>query len=178
MTQTTPNPKPETERRSYFRVHTQLPMRHRRITSEEAEGYENQFATAQYGGHESLELPLARALRRIENKIDRILLALYPDDEPPLRAEALQPVDLSAGGLRVTAESGLEVGDQLLVEMLVPGAGEDPVQAVARVVRSEPSEQGNEIALEFTAIDENHRDSLLCFTQGVQRRAARGKRGA
>ena len=68
-------------------------------------------------------------------------------------------LDLSPSGVRLQVETGIEKGDLLEIEI---GAGEEFVQAEARVVHIELVEGGLfEAGAEFTSLSEEDRSVLL-----------------
>lgn len=150
-------------RRRAFRVAARLPIRHRRLSAEQWAAEERSWRMP-----EPSALPrdpaLAAWLQRIEAKLDG-LLAADGSAEPPLGAEDVHDVDLSSVGVRLAAAEGLDAGDAVLVECLVPGRVPRPVRALARVVRAED----DRVSLSFERIREADRDALVRFTQDVQR---------
>ncbi len=83
-------------------------------------------------------------------------------------AVELETVDLSIGGLSCTAPMSLPVMTKLALSLSLPddgGTGEQLIEGEAVVVRSEPSsspeESGYRIALFFSRMEENHRQTLV-----------------
>ena len=72
-------------------------------------------------------------------------------------------IDLSRSGVRFKVSTGLEEGDLLELEI---GAGEELVQAEARVVHVELAEGGRlDIGAEFTSLSRQDRAVLLSLLE-------------
>lgn len=165
------------QKRSYFRVETEIPLRHRRISRKEAEIFERELAVGAAGP--SVEPALAAWFERIERKLDRILAHLEPDADVPVGESDRRPVVLSGSGARYEWSEPVEVGESLLVEMLVPGTPPLRIRSVAEVVRRiqppDPKKPAS-IAVAFRVIRASDQDAIVRYTYDVQR-AARGASG-
>lgn len=165
------------QQRSYFRIETEIPLRQRRISRKEAEIFERELAVG--GGGPAVDPALGAWFERIERKLDRILAHLEPDADVPVGESDRRPVVLSGSGARYECSDPVQVGDTLLVEMLVPGTPPLRVRTVAEVVRrvdTPDSKKAASIAVAFRVIRASDQDAIVRYTYDVQR-AARGASG-
>ncbi len=170
-----PAPRPQgTERRAYYRIETCLPIRVLRGDPSACERLRREIeASVRETTLAAVDAPLEARLARIEEKLDR-LLAQVGGGEPPLGREDLASVRLSGSGLACRVSGRPRPGEEVVVEMLLPGGAPEPVRAVARVVSAEPAaEGGSRAALAFTAIDELDREAIVRYVSAVQRRERR-----
>lgn len=155
------------ERRRYFRVLARLPIRHRPLEPGEFESLKRDIETPR-PDPEALEPALGAYLTRIEEKIEQILGLVGGGG-----ADLAQPVDveISGGGLRFAAKLPEEQqGDDVLIELTLPGSPPRPVRAIGRVVgRSNDRDGSDEIAVSFRVIDERDREAIIRFAHEVER---------
>ncbi len=161
---------PTSSRRRAFRVEARLPIRHRRLSPEEADCRARELAASPSPTPWTGDPALAERLDRIERKVDRLLAQLGIAEARPLSEEDLQDVDLSSTGVRLRSFEPIEPGDDVWVECLVPGDSVRHVRALARAVRTDEAEgSACSAALEFRVLADRDRDALVRFTQDVQR---------
>ena len=95
--------------------------------------------------------------------------------EEPWRSVAT--VDLSAGGISLQSESLFDIGDELEIELQLPGVLEELVLR-GRVVRSKPGTSGVvDVAVEFMDVmpdQQAHIDQLVQFLKKGQRPGSSG----
>ena len=164
--------------RAYFRVETCVPLRIHRGDPAACERLRREIdASVREPTLSALEAPLEARLARIEEKLDRVLAHLG-GGQPPLGRADLRPVRLSGSGLACGVAGGARPGEEVVVEMLLPGGAPEPVRAVARVVSAEPQGDGtSRVALAFTAIDELDREAIVRYVSAAQRRERRREAG-
>ena len=166
-------------RRAYFRVSTALPVRITRVPAGQEEALALRIRTGPAAARPLAEGPLADQLRRIEGKLDRVLVALGLERECPVGEADRRPLVLSGAGLSLAGEERFAVGEPVQVELL-PGDGTPlPVLALARIVRADAGGSGQQpIALTFAAIHESDRDRLVQHVYAVERGRLRDGRTA
>ena len=159
------------DQRAYYRVQARLPVRHRELEPGEFDALKREIEAPRPPRPE-VDPALASWLARVEKKLDR-LIALADENAPrPLSEGELSNVEISGSGLRVAGKEEVDVGENLLVELQLPGNAERRVRAIARVIRQiEPREPGaeRELALAFRVIHEDDREAIVRFSNDVQR---------
>lgn len=169
------------ERRSFFRVRTRIPVRHRLLTEGEAQAFLSELASKRADRFVPMDPVIAARLDRLEQKLDLVLAALRREVERPLGPEDQQTITLSGSGLELETSDSLSIGEELLVEMRVPGSPARIVRALGRVViESARSNAGKgRVALAFDAIDEHDREAIVRHVFDVERmeRARRAASG-
>ena len=155
------------ERRRYFRVLARLPVRHRPLEPGEFASLKRDIETPR-PDPESLEPALASWLVRIEEKLEQVLGLLGDAGAAP--AEPVD-VEISGGGLRFGAKLPDEQeGDDVLVELTLPGSPPRPIRAIGRVVARTNEDSGHdEVAVSFRVIDERDREAIIRFAHEVER---------
>ena len=164
------------EQRNYFRVRCRLPIRTRKVRSEEQDGLEREILQRENStGLNELDPEIAAWLDRIETKLDRILLQIGVVDEP-LRPSDVADVVISGSGLRFVGDRSHEPDDVLLLEFELPGTPAHPVRCLASVVAHEVVEDGgHDLALSFSVINERDREAIVRFTLDVERGKLRSR---
>jgi len=83
-------------------------------------------------------------------------------------------VNISGGGLRFFSNDTFNVGDKLLVKTFLPTYSH-VIRIKCEVVRSIPIENGYEIAVKFTDMDEGTRDKIIRYIFAKQRKTLNKK---
>jgi c-di-GMP-binding flagellar brake protein YcgR len=84
---------------------------------------------------------------------------------------------ISGSGLLIPTSEPVAVGEEVLVELCLPGGHAESVRALARVVGMRGAPGGGEakaVALAFSLIDELDRAAIVRFTHEVQRALSNG----
>lgn len=165
------------DRRSYYRVRVSIPLRHRRVRSDELEALRSEIRTPRQDA-DSLEPDLALRLKRLEHKLDLVLSYLDERIPAPLGLHDLRLVELSGAGMRFAAKDVAEEGEYEFLEFQLPGDPSGSLRALGRVVRSfEPEVPGDvpEVAVAFETIDEDDREAVVRFSNEVQRHELRAR---
>jgi hypothetical protein len=163
--------------REWARIDTHLAVRFKKIGSDEHAAFEERVIGGDIGQDE-LPLALVAYLRNIEYKLDLVLSKLDPSFEAPLDPRAQSAVVVSAGGIHIAgASADVKVGDEVWVEMLLPGDAPRTVHALGHVSRIVTSTQDGipGIAIEYDSIDEGDRDAIVRLVNRLQL-AAGGRR--
>lgn len=176
-------------RRAYYRVSSVLPLRVRPLAPEAVESaiYDlslpDPLARSSEPEAEGSSALLAR-LRRIEEKLDRLLGSAGIDAPQPLSGRDRKRVTFSGAGLSVDVDFEFRRGDVFRVELLLPAVyparivravGEAVWDACDAEARAE-SGFGHRLALAFLHIETPERDALVAFSYDLQRRALRARR--
>ncbi len=169
----TPRPA-HAERRAYYRIETCLPLRVLRGDPAGCERLRREIeSSVREPDLAAVDAPLEARLARIEEKLDRVLAHLG-GGEPPLGRDDLTAMRLSGAGLACRVRGRPRPGEEVVLEMLLPGGAPEPVRAVGRVVSSEPAgPDASEVAFAFAAIDELDRDAIVRYVSAAQRRERR-----
>jgi hypothetical protein len=163
---------PKTPQREYARIETHLAVRFRRARPEESTAFQERVVGADVG-QDDLPLALVTYLRNIEYKLDLVLSCLDARFEAPLDPKELRVVVLSAGGIHIATDpAGASEGDDVRVEILLPGDAPRAIQALGRVTRI--TDTG--IAIEYRLIDEGDRDAIVRLVNRLQLAAGRRPR--
>lgn len=174
MSAETSNP----SQREFARVETRIAVRFRRAAPEEITAFRERVVGADVG-EDDLPLALVGYLRNIEYKLDLVLSRLDARFEAPLDPGELRVAVLSAGGIRVTADpEGVCVGDEVRVEMLLPGDAPRTIQAMGQVTRITGEGAGAGVAIEYRSIDEGDRDAIVRLVNRLQLASGRRPRDA
>src|SRR5690606_33204499 len=157
--------------RAYYRVETHLALRLRRATPSDVIVFEQRLAGDAAGGEGTAEAAVPLWARQLEFKLDRVLALLDPSLPRPLDPQALQRLVISGSGMRLECEDpDLSAGDEVLVEMLLPGEA-TPVSAIGEVVARDPrTREGrhDEVSVRFRLIDERDRDAIVRHVYRVE----------
>lgn len=168
---------PASPERAYARVVTRIAVRFHRASENEVVACEETVVARETGADE-LPAALVSHLRNIEHKLQLVLSLLDRRYAPPLDpVHDQRNVILSAGGLLIEAPHGdLAVGDQVALELLLPGESPRSVHAIAVVTRlvaeSDPSDGLRGVATEYVLIDESDRDAIVRLVNRLQLAAA------
>jgi hypothetical protein len=174
MSAETSNP----SQREFARVETRIAVRFRRAEPEEITAFRERVVGADVG-EDDLPLALVAYLRNIEYKLDLVLSRLDARFEAPLDPGELRVAVLSAGGILVTADpAGTQVGDQVRVEMLLPGDAPRTIQAMGQVTRVSGEGANAGVAIEYRSIDEGDRDAIVRLVNRLQLASGRRPRDA
>ncbi|MBK7947294.1 MAG: hypothetical protein IPK00_00715 [Deltaproteobacteria bacterium] len=171
-------------RRAYYRVSAWVPTRLRRLAPSEvaASIYDlslpERLAPAVADGADDSSALMAR-LRRIEDKLDRLLGAASLEAPRPLSGRDRLPIVFSGAGLALEVDFEFRRGDAFRVEMLLPTPAPRIVRAVAEAVADAvgtPGTQGpHRLALAFRHIEAADRDALVAYSYDIQRLELRAK---
>ncbi len=166
------------ERRQHFRVQTRLRFSERLVHRHERPVLEEQILGRPSDGPSALAPELAAWLERIERKLDVVLQVVAP--ESSLTEQPLEPRDLSLSGSGVAFESDLDldVGDELWLEIELPGPPSYRVCCLATVVSIGDPCPDWRVAACFRAIREEDRDRIISHTLAVERESLRARRSA
>jgi hypothetical protein len=158
--------------RSYYRVETVLPVRIRRATLADVAAVEQRLAA---GADDVAPESAAPAwAQQLDHKLDRVLALLDPSLPRPLDPHDLRRVVISGSGMRLASETAdLAPGDDVLVELLLPGESGGPVVAIAEVVGRYPASGpggagADEVSLHFRLLDERDRDAIVRLVHRVE----------
>lgn len=81
-------------------------------------------------------------------------------------------VNISGGGLRFIARDKFEVGDRLVLKTFLPTYAH-VIKLKCEVVRSVPAQDGFEVAVKYTEIDDTTRDKIIKYIFARQRQMLR-----
>lgn len=163
-----------TGRRGYFRVDDVFPVLCRTVDSCTPAHSRlfpggGAFGEACEGPDESVSPRLWRLLNEIDAKLGLILEHLRLDGEGLITAPAV-PVNVSASGLRLRLAQPVKVGDLMEIKMLLPLSPAAGLLVHGSVVRVDAGEGGTqEVALQFTGLDNEAQDVLIRYTLNRQR---------
>ena len=78
---------------------------------------------------------------------------------------------ISGAGMRFPSKESREVGEDVLVEFLLPHPTRRLVRAIARVVRltGGGGDEGTDLCLAFRTIDAADREAIVRFSHAIQR---------
>lgn len=176
----------ERGRRAYYRVSARLPIRITPLAPDEVDAavfdlsMPDPLCQSIAEGEE--DTPLMVRLRRIEEKLDRLLGAAAVDVPRPLGGRDQRPLVFSGSGLALDVDFAFAAGDHFQVEILLPPPHGQIVRAVARAVggSSEDTRDGrgagsSTLALSLLYMDDEERDALVAYSYDLQRFALRTK---
>lgn len=158
--------------REFFRVRASMAIRCRKLDAFDLETVRREIRPHGEEDGSPHDARIYAWLERIERKVDLLLAAATGKTRGPEAPVAPQDVVLSGGGVRLQTEEPVEIGDEVLVEMPVPGARTEFIRALARVVAVErpvPPHIPRTAALCFSEIDEQDREAIVRFTRDVER---------
>lgn len=158
--------------RAYYRVETRLAARLRRATLADVARFEQRLAGGDAGGDAAPDSGAPAWARQLEFKLDRVLALLDPALPRPLDPHALRRLVISGSGLRMECEDGeLAPGDDVLVELLLPGEPGGPLTAIAELMARYPRARDGaheEVSVRFRLIDERDRDAIVRLVYRVE----------
>lgn len=184
--QTEPDPRARTPRRTYYRVQAWVPVRITPLAVEEVDAAVYDLATPDplavpFSLEGSERSALLARLRRIEEKLDLLLGAASIDAPRPLSGRDRRFIVFSGGGLSLEVDFDFSAGDFWRVELLLPAPYSRVVRAVAEaVVDSSVRSTGTatrRLALAFRHIQPPERDAVVAYSYDLQRVALRAKSG-
>jgi hypothetical protein len=107
-------------------------------------------------------------LKSVEAKLEMVLEELDIKRGEILRA-ANREVNVSASGIRFRISDELTVGETIEVKMLLPSKPPVGVLTAGKVVRADEVEEGYEVALDFSEMEDEVRDEIIRYALGRQR---------
>ncbi len=175
------------ERRKYFRVDDILPVVVRVVTEDRSRVKAKICSGFASGGgiHQSHDevlddrIPpkLWDMLVDIQAKLNLVLEKLCQQSEGLTRAES-KPVSLSAAGIGILTRDTFTVGQFVEVQMLLTMHAPVWIQVYGEVTRVSAAQDGeNEVAIGFTDMDDDIRDTINYYTLKRQREIIRRQRG-
>jgi hypothetical protein len=160
------------DKRSYFRVHTRVPVRARPVRPEEVERLEAEIRCREAPAAPPVDPHLAEWLDRIEAKLDRLLTHAGLGEKAQLGPEEEQEVLLSGSGMKFRSTNPYSPGTVLLVEFELPTTPRHRVRTLACVIDQEPSRDEPPdfpVVVAFHTIHEIDRDAVVGHTLAVER---------
>lgn len=158
--------------RAYYRVETHLAGRLRRATLSDVARFEQRLAGGDANGDATANPDVPAWARQLEFKLDRVLALLDPALPRPLDPQALRRVVISGSGMRMECEDAdLAPGDDVLVELLLPGEPAGPVTAIGELMARYPRARDgahDEVSVRFRLIDERDRDAIVRLVYRVE----------
>ena len=166
-------------RREFFRVQRDLPVRHRVLTATQAEAFSAQFSASAPAAATPMEKMLERLLA-VEEKLEKILAHLDVDSEPPLSVDDTKALSISASGLSYVCTDEIEAGTPLLVEFRLPEVPPRQIRCVSEVVHCIPDKESGRrrIALRYVSIRQEDQDAIVRYALHVEREQRREERQA
>ncbi len=172
-------------RRAYYRVSAVLPIRVTRLREEDVEKAVLELTLpaslpeTPASLEEEEDSPLARRLRRIEEKLDRLLMQQEGEGPAPLGSEDCERIVFSGSGLSMPIDEPFERGEAFSVELLLPGSRARVVRGVGRAVSDAqlPADGVARfvLALSLDHMTEEDRDALVAHSYDLQRLALRSR---
>ncbi len=159
-------------RRDYFRIRARLPVRYRSLLPGERETFLANLASEEPVPLSALPPGLVQWLDRLEKKLDCILSCIDARASVPLTERDRCDITLSGSGIAVARDEEEQIGEEFLIEVLLPGIPARRVLAVGKVVdnlKAEELAEGVFVAFTFVEIDEKDRDAIIAYVQDVQR---------
>ena len=159
------------ERRAYFRVTTQLPVRVRKLEPSVVPALAMAISAMVDTDQEVADPALAARLDAIERKLDLLLAIIDPDQPRPLGVEDTCKLSLSGAGLGLRVDEPFSAHDDVLVEILLPDSPPRSVRALSRPIIEDGAAGGRPgaIAFAFHLISDADRDAIVRFSYDVQR---------
>lgn len=170
-------------RRAYHRIEAWVPVRLSRLAPESVDAAVFDLALPDpLAAPFTLEGPersaLLARLRRIEDKLDRLLTAASIDVPRPLSGRDRRCIVFSGGGLSLEVDFDFARGEAFRVELLLPAPYSRVVRGVAEAVQDSPPSAGatsRRLALAFRHILPAERDAVVGYSYDLQRVALREK---
>jgi hypothetical protein len=160
--------KDPSEKREYFRVHTQLRVGMRSVARGELDAVAAGIVHREPSPPARIDPELAQWIGRIEHKLDVILTRLGAANEAGILPGATESVVLSGGGLLLPSNGKSFPHDtKLLIEFTLPETPMRRIRAICSVVRETNDDDG--IPLVFSCINESDRDAVIRHCLAVQR---------
>lgn len=113
----------------------------------------------------------------IDSKINRVLFLLERESEQKLFSAPYKNINISASGLRFTANSSFDIGSIIAFRILLPLTIETPINVLGQVMSSvEKDENGSyEISVRFVNLSPRNTDIITKYVFKRQRELLRGK---
>lgn len=184
---------PGAEQREYVRVEDSIPIGLERIRLGEEDAIRARFITpppgvlAEHAGGEEeggrgemedINPALIRRLKTIEDKLDMIL-AHFELEQEGMAAFPTRHVSLSGAGVKLFSGDRFEVGDHVLVKLVLPLAAPVGLETAGCVawVKEHPDRASDrwETAIRFDGITEDVRDAIIHYTFQRQREMLRSR---
>jgi hypothetical protein len=116
-------------------------------------------------------------MNRIEDKLDRILQKLDPENSNEEMTCYGLAQNVSGAGINLILEEAFEEGQLVLITLSVPGFSIGFLQAYGEVVRVLPMHSNEresfETSIKFIIISEEEREKLISYAFRIQRQAIR-----
>lgn len=159
------------DQRAFLRVPAQLVATLRKLDSFDLESVRRELMSLRDGGGPRTDPRVLVWLERLERKLDLVLAHVT---NKPQRATSSEPreVVISGSGMLLPTSEPVAVGEEVLIELAIPGGDAERVRALAQVVgvRGRPGVDGAAaVALAFRLIGEPDRAAIVRFTHEVQR---------
>ena len=126
---------------------------------------------------DSLSGPVLQWLIHIDEKLNRILQKLEPDEQDQESVCIGEAKNISGVGLNLLLDKPMEIGQKIRISFPLPGFTTSPFYAYGEVVRVTPKDAEGEkifeIAVKFIIIDEMEREKLIAYAFSEQRRVIR-----
>lgn len=180
----------EKNRRKFFRVKTLFPATWRILTQDEndliekGEGHRLLHTTDLPNPIDELidraspgseEEQLYNSLQFLNKKLDFIIDQIVSSSQDNL-PEKNDVVEISASGLKFTAQKSLQIDDHLKMDVIMPGTFHYVIEFIARVVRIEEKDHGFSVAAQIVEIDESAQDAIIQVVFQKQRKDIREQR--
>ncbi len=184
---------PGAEQREYVRVEDSIPIGVERVRPGEEDSIRSRFITpppgvlAEHaagdeegvrGEMEDLNPALIRRLKTIEDKLDMIL-AHFELEQEGMAAFPTRHVSLSGAGVKLFSGERFDVGDRVLVKLVLPLAVPVGLETPGCVawVKEHPDRESDrfETAIRFDGITEDVRDAIIHYTFQRQREMLRSR---
>ena len=163
------------EKRDYFRVETQLPLRARLVCGAERPHLEREILASDPKESNEFDPQLAAWLDRLESKLDRVL-KLLGEDGADLRPTETHDVVISGSGIGLAMTGDVESEACVLLDFELPGPPAHRVRCLGTVVRADARPDGSsEVAAAYIAIREEDREAIIRHTLDVERFALRSR---
>ena len=125
---------------------------------------------------------LAEFLIQLDEKMDRIMAQLNPEGRAdPNQVKVKETIDISGSGMRMVMNGKVDVGQQMLISMRMPGFPMGLFRAYGEVVRVEPCSNTShakgtcQVGIRFVDVSEDKRERLIAYTFQQQRKKIRGE---
>ncbi|MCP3983628.1 MAG: hypothetical protein GY723_04525 [bacterium] len=157
------------DKRSYYRVHTFLPVRCRRIADSELEGLSTDIMVREASEVSKVDPGLAEWLDRIEGKLDLLLERFETEADVWTTAQGALEVTISGSGIQLPVCEEIPIEADVLLEVTLPGIPKHMVRCIARVAECEVDAKQVTIGAGFTVIAECDRDAIIAHVLEIQR---------
>ena len=157
------------DKRSYYRVSSFLPVRCRRVRPSELPGLTSEIQTREAPDVSKVDPGLAEWLDRVETKLDRILVRYETEEESWMTSEGALEVTLSGSGIRFPVCEEVALDSDVLMEITIPGTPKHMVRCIGRVAECEAEGKSVTVAAGFRVIAECDRDAVIAHVLEIQR---------